>query len=76
MKNKKSQKNIDYKTFLIEIIFAGFIGFLSINLAESEILSEFTKWERRGISLLFIILIITLFHFILKLLVNRKDKDL
>jgi len=72
MENKKTQKRfLSYENFLL-MIFTLIGGFLAINIAELDVLSEFSKWERHGISLLFIVIFVTFFHFIFKLLTQKK----
>jgi hypothetical protein len=72
MENKKTQKKfLSYENFLL-MIFTLIGGFLAINIEKLDFFSEFSKWERRGISLLFIAIYIILFHFIFKLLTQKK----
>jgi hypothetical protein len=72
MENKKTQKRfLSYENFLL-MIFTLIGGFLAINIEKLDFFSEFSKWERRGISLLFIAIYIIFFHFIFKLLTQKK----
>ncbi|HOJ85387.1 MAG TPA: hypothetical protein PK103_04105 [Elusimicrobiales bacterium] len=67
MKDKISKKNsLNLKLYFIEIALAGAIVLIASKIEKLSFIENISKWYRRGVVLLFIVLSAILFYFILK----------